>query len=359
MLVISCILHFIIDGICAYSMFASYRVGGAESYLFYNLCAFALQMPFGALADLVVFKMGAKNRIAVKRFYWCITLLGILFTVIGMYAGVFSLGVGNALFHVGGGLGAIKEDEERSLKGSGLGVFVAPGALGIFAGKLLADVGFPGAYVKNSWIALAALLVLTGFLRMFYEERHLIFVEASPEGAVKRFRDGIADLMVAAVVCFLAVIIRSFVGLAGSFEWKKGFLMVFLAAIAVVSGKAAGGFLAAGIGKLKAVCISLVLSAVCFAFSSKAVFGLLALLFFNMTMPVTLHILVKKMPLFPGFSFGLLTFGLFLGFLPEYLGIKTGLGTPLLGVIGSLLTLLLLLAALLPEEIKKKKGPSA
>jgi FSR family fosmidomycin resistance protein-like MFS transporter len=43
---------------------------------------------------------------------------------------------------------------------------------------------------------------------------------------------------------------------------------------------------------------------------------------FNMTMPVTLWATAKIFPGAKGFAFGLLTFGLFLGFLPVYLGIE-------------------------------------
>lgn len=355
MIIIDSILHFIIDGICAYSMFGTYGAKGTETYLFYNLCAFALQMPFGALADLVLFKLGRSNGIAIKRFYFSVTFLGVIFTIVGMFAGPLPLGVGNALFHVGAGMSTIKEDRDRNFFGRGLGVFVAPGALGLFVGKSLADFGFPKLYVRNCWIGIAALMVLIGFLRLYYEERKFVFVEAEPVGTVNRVREGIADLITSLIVCFAAVIIRSFMGLTGSFEWKKGFTLAFLATLAVVLGKAAGGFLSHALGELKAVCISMLLSAVCFAFSTKAVFGIFALFFFNMTMPITLYILVRKMPSFPGFAFGLLTFGMFLGFLPEYLDFDLGLSTGVLGLICSLVTMVLLAVILVPEEIRKRR----
>ena len=41
---------------------------------------------------------------------------------------------------------------------------------------------------------------------------------------------------------------------------------------------------------------------------------------FNMTMPVTLWAAAKLLPGGRGFAFGMLTFALFLGFLPAYLG---------------------------------------
>ncbi len=355
MLAINSVLHFIVDGICAYSMFGTYGADGTQNYLFYNLFAFALQMPIGALADLVLLKIGEKNGMIIKRFYFSVMLLGVIFTVIGMFAGFLALGVGNALFHIGGGMRTIKDDTEKKLFGRGLGVFVAPGALGIFAGKFLADLGLTEVVVRNVWIGIALLMILLGFMRLWYEERHLVFVETRPGSISKIFEHGFTDLIVSGFVCFAAVVIRSFFGLSASFEWKNGLLLVLLATAAVVLGKAAGGFLAYGAGELKAVCISMTASAICFAFSEIPVFGLLALFFFNMTMPVTLYILVRKMPSFPGFSFGLLTFGMFLGFLPEYLGREAGMKTPVTGTICSIATLILLAVILIPEEIRKKR----
>lgn len=46
--------------------------------------------------------------------------------------------------------------------------------------------------------------------------------------------------------------------------------------------------------------------------------GILALLFFNMTMPLTLFLMWNEMREQPGLAFGVLTFALFLGFLPVY-----------------------------------------
>lgn len=67
--------------------------------------------------------------------------------------------------------------------------------------------------------------------------------------------------------------------------------------------------------------------------------GVLALLLFNMTMPLTLYQLWLRWPQYPGTVFGALTFGLFLGFLPVALGWQIPVG----GTVGSLMSLVLLL----------------
>ena len=47
------ILHMFVDGICAFAMFGRFvNNGSGDAYfLIYNFCAFALQMPFGAMLD--------------------------------------------------------------------------------------------------------------------------------------------------------------------------------------------------------------------------------------------------------------------------------------------------------------------
>jgi len=51
---------------------------------------------------------------------------------------------------------------------------------------------------------------------------------------------------------------------------------------------------------------------------------------------------VQKLKGLAGFSFGLLTFGLFIGFLPTYLGMELLVDDRVLGAVGSLLSLVIL-----------------
>ncbi|MCR4617721.1 MAG: hypothetical protein K5669_05995 [Lachnospiraceae bacterium] len=350
MLVINAILHFLIDGICAYSMFGKYGSYGAEGYLFYNFYAFSLQMPIGALCDLVVSRL--KNRIIIKRFYWVVTLLGVLFTLLGMAVGFSALGVGNALFHVGGGLTSIREDEERKLKGRGLGIFVAPGALGLFIGNTLSDYTFIATLVRGAFIVLVLSAVLAGFLRLYYAEKHLIFMEINASDSKARLKDSVFNLVLSAVICFVVVILRSYVGMAVGFSWKNGFVLGLIVTLSIVFGKVAGGFLAAKIGEFKAALISLSAAAVFYVFSEIPVCGVLALFFFNMTMPITLYILIKRLPKLPGFSFGLLTFGLFIGFYMIYSDVKLPVSGNIVGAVGSVISALLLTVILIKKDKK-------
>ena len=80
--------------------------------------------------------------------------------------------------------------------------------------------------------------------------------------------------------------------------------------------------------------------------------GILAVFLFNMTMPVTLWAVARVMPGAKGFTFGLLTFGLFLGWLPSWLGWPNLLTGPAAYAGVSLLSLALLWLPLRGEAVR-------
>jgi FSR family fosmidomycin resistance protein-like MFS transporter len=308
------LLHFLVDGVCAWSMFGGFLAGSGNvsRMLVYNFCAFALQLPLGIVAD----------RLEGRKVPVLFALLGTALTLAGAVAHPAVLGLGNALFHVGGGIGTIREDWSRDWKGRALGIFVAPGALGLFLGGRLAGTA-------NPWFLLP---VGIGMGLLLWRTPHPVQPEPKPIRC---------NSILLALSCFLVVVLRSHVGMAVSFPWKSGFWMGLLAVLAVVLGKMAGGVLAARFGMMGVTAASLVLAAAGYLLGDIPVLGLLALLCFNMTMPLTLYALVRRFPKNPGAVFGLLTFGLFLGFLPTAYGYELPLG----GSLGCLLSLVLLLPA--------------
>jgi len=115
------ILHLFVDGICALAMFGVFipREDGYLSMLLYNFCAFALQMPFGVLIDLIASDGGqdtAKPKAGGKRGWkwqgadiaFLTAAAGVACTIAGAVSHPIVLGIGNALFHVGGGVGTIQ-----------------------------------------------------------------------------------------------------------------------------------------------------------------------------------------------------------------------------------------------------------
>ena len=125
------LVHMAVDLSCAFLIY-TYVLGGEQWYLWlllYNFCAFALQMPIGAAAD----RLDRNSCVAVGG---CAGVLaGLLLGIAGFPAGAAVVaGVGNACFHVGGGIDVLNRSERRAAP---LGIFVAPGALGIFLGTML------------------------------------------------------------------------------------------------------------------------------------------------------------------------------------------------------------------------------
>ena len=306
MTVLYSVLHFLVDGVCAWAMLGR-LAGGAEGFLLYNFCAFALQLPLGAVLD----------RLGGRKMPLIFAGTGCALTVLGAMLHPAVLGLGNALFHVGGGVDVIREDEKRHFRGQALGIFVAPGAMGLYLGGLIAG--------KTPWLLLPAGAVMALAL-FFIQSPGEISTAPSQKQPVFLFS-----------ACFLVVVLRSFVGFQVVFPWKTG-AMAFAATAAVVLGKMAGGVLAARFGARRVTVCSLPLAAVCYALGQIPAFGLLALLCFNMTMSLTLYALWRRFPDYPGAVFGSLTLALFLGFLPTCFGINLPIG----GVFGSILSLVLL-----------------
>lgn len=365
-------LHLLVDGVCALAMFGHFLSwkDGRFYLLIYNFCAFALQMPMGALLDILCAERPGWQENGAKRrgiCHWTLltAMAGVLCTIAGAVTHPAVLGLGNALFHVGGGVGTIEEDRKRQWQGRGLGVFVAPGALGLYLGTLLAKGGAAQAGLWAACVLMTGLCVVliyrqrrgragaaarhcVGKYGIEQEDTERELVSRDNTGQEGRERNkaggGRTSALWLAVCCFAVVILRSYIGMTVRFSWKTTLMSEVLGVLAVVFGKAAGGFLAARYGYLRIAGISLSAAAVCYLFSEALPPGIAALFLFNMTMPVTLYLLIDSFPQMPGFAFGLLTFALFLGFLPEYFGMPPAAGGNVTGSLGSVLSLLLLAA---------------
>lgn len=316
--------HMGIDFLCAFSLYRCFKER-YEAFLLYNFCAFALQMPFGILLDLW---SDQKKKSFLPGFVFTVT--GIALTILGSFCSHVILGIGNAFFHVGGGVITIHEDDDSDLNGRGLGTFVAPGAIGLILGILYHG----SALFETIRLIVSVMLVMLGIIlginrteNEYHEQQTIAFDR---------------DLSYLAALCFAVVVIRSVTGLAMSFSWKNGAFLTIVATIALASGKTEGGFLSARFGMKKTILFSLLAAAIAYVFGNESIAGLLALFAFNMTMPLTLYLLVQKMKRMPGMAFGILTFGLFIGYLPVHYGYLKNISPFPFGTIASLVSLVLL-----------------
>lgn len=276
------VMHSLIDFLCAFSVFGLYRFRSDpfQVFLIYNFCAFAMQLPLGILLDAY---MDRKRETRELLPFLALTL-GAFLTAAGCFGGVITLGLGNALFHSGAGILSIMEDDASGMHGAGLGVFVAPGAIGLYLGTVLQSAArVPLVAVVSAVLAICVLLLYRS-----------LSCCPQPLPSVPEKEPFAGRALIALALCFGVVVIRSSVGFAVSFSWKTGFLLSFLSVIALASGKAAGGFAAAHFGMRKTVVVSLLVSAAAFCRKDFLPAGMLALFAFNMTMPLTLYLLSRR-----------------------------------------------------------------
>lgn len=333
--------HFLVDFSCAF-LLLHYLQASSQFYfylLLYNFCAFALQMPMGLLADRL-------NKNALLAAMGCVMVFA-TYLFYGLPLGAVLLaGIGNGLFHIGGGIEILNISTEKA---SPLGVFVSPGAFGIYLGTAWSWTNSFTHLIAMTALAATAAVIL---FASFQKEKHF-----SSDNVPVSFHGISRWGVLCALAClFLVVCLRSYAGLSLSFPWKGEQSWGIFLISAVVLGKAAGGFLSDGIGAKRAAVLSLGLAAILFLFSSAPIAGILAVFLFNMTMPITLWAVARHMKGSKGFSFGLLTFGLFLGYLPAYYQMQPLFSSSVsLGFAAvSLLSLALLLAGLRQNNSEKK-----
>ena len=292
--------HFWVDLSCAFLAFR-FLSGSADfllCLLLYNFCAFALQMPLGLWAD-------GLDRNGVVAAAGC-GLTAAAFLVPVPLASAVTAGVGNALFHLGGGIDVLNTSGKRA---AALGVFVSPGAVGLYVGTF-----WGGGTAISALLPPAGLLILGGGILLLCRRT----MGSLRSGNAPVETEPVGGSWLPLIPLFLVVVLRSWMGLGQSFSWKAEWSLSLVAALAL--GKAAGGFLMDAVGPRRAAGWSLGLAAVLYLFSGDPIPGIFAVFLFNMTMPMTLWAAAKILPGAKGFGFGLLTFALFLGYLPVYLG---------------------------------------
>ena len=313
--------HFWMDLSCALLLFRT-LLGSPDlvlCLLVYNFCAFALQMPFGLLAD----RLDRNGAVAAAG---CIlTALAYLSPVPVLTA--VTAGVGNALFHTGGGREVLRGGETAGP----VGVFAAPGGLGLFLGTLWGKGDALGLWLGPFCLAvLAAAILWTCYWQSGTSRRS---GSASPDLDAPAGYGPLALL-------FLASALQSWVGMA-PLPWAAGSWALALAA-ALFAGKTAGGFLARRLGPRRMAAWVLLPAAGLYLASRLPLPGILAAPLFHATVPLVLWAAGRCLPGAKGFAWGLMKFGLFLGYLPSALGWHSPVPEPWGCAVAALVLLVLL-----------------
>ncbi len=285
-LLINSIAHLLVDGVSCSVLFSA-EAGGAEltaAILIYNTLAFSGQCVVGYILDRI------GNSLRLARISMLIVALA-WFLPIGVIPKAVVAGIGNSVFHVAGGIMTMLEYRGRAKE---LGLFVAPGAIGVSLGVFFSHLG---VWLACGLIACAALIGFSAKGAFLYNE--------SPTFLGKSLRRRDLPVSVAAFLT-AAVAVRAVGGSAVSFPWKTGVEAALIMTLFVFAGKAAGGFVCDRIGAVRTAYISIVPAAILVAFFSAYMVPSLAGQFLlNLTMPVTLWLLYEAMPDSPGLAFGL------------------------------------------------------
>ena len=299
--------HFVVDTACIMMVINlsgdGNPVTSASLILLYDLIAFATQPIFGYISD----KLAKYGKIAALG---CIlTATGMLFYHVPLLA-VFISGIGNALFHVGGGVVSLKLDPGKAWAP---GIFIAPGTMGVFVGTLLGKQ----AYVPWPLIVLLVLLAAA----------HYIIKEPSVEkqygrGSIQGFQNEKLFNIVLVLILF-TVVIRSFAGLGINYVWKTDIKLSLIMSICIMFGKALGGILSDRFGLLNVPTVGLILSVPCLILGlSYPLAGSIGMFLFNLTMPVTLLLAANLFPKHEGLGFGMTVLAISIGTIPAFSGLK-------------------------------------
>jgi len=303
--------HALIDATCAGVIFAIVARAQAEPQMLfglivvYNVLAFSTQPLFGLVVDRFAIPVYAAVLgavlVAVSTLFLPVPFLAVLMT-----------GIGNALFHVGGGVISLNLLPGRAALP---GIYVAPGALGLLAGMLIGKGGH--------FVAWPFILLLSGTIVLILRiPRPEAVAPRSLPGNLKWFETVILLLLI-------SVAIRSLVGMSLVFPWKSNPALLFVLTGAVVLGKAWGGILGDRFGWAKVAVSGLAVSIPLLTFFAQSPApAILGVFLFNLSMPVTLICLAEMLPGKSGFAFGLTTLALIIGALPTFTQLRVSTGHP-------------------------------
>jgi FSR family fosmidomycin resistance protein-like MFS transporter len=290
--------HAVVDASCAFLILGAIAVK-TNIWLvivLYNALAFGLQVPFGMMLD----------KYNYPRF---VVITGLLFVFIAYFGlnepmGIAILaGIGNALFHVGGGKVSLQIDYKKAIYP---GLFVAPGGIGLAIGIYLAKINCL-AFVFVFPISLFVMSIILFFVKI--PELSVAMKPSKQSNYV-----GLIILLL-----LLSIAVRSVVGLTIQFPWKTHIPLLILLTSAIALGKILGGLFADKYGWMKIGLGGLVCSIPLLFFgTSIAAMGIIGIFIFNFTMPITLVAISNELPNRAGFSFGLTTLALFIGGIPSF-----------------------------------------
>ena len=328
-------IHFIVEIVC---FFFLSRVTNNSRFVWlipfiYDGVAFVPQSLIGYISD----KYPKINMGIIGTILLIITYLLYGLTKIDVYILLIILCLGNAFLHVAGAENTLKTSNGKLAPSA---IFVAGGSFGVITGRLLAKTAI------SPLILLIPILSMIPFIL-------LADTEITNKSNCKKFnyvKENINPYLIV-LIAFFVVIMRGYIGYGIPTSWNKTTIQNVIFFFMMGFGKALGGILSDRIGIRRVAIFSTLLAIpfLCFG-DNHMIISIIGVMFFSMTMSITLGILVSVLKNTPGLAFGITTIGLFLGTAPIFF-IKL---TMKINII--LIIIVSILCSILLSYVLKKEG---
>lgn len=269
--------------------------------LVYDGMAFVPQAVIGKISDKYrKIKFSIIGSVLLLVSFLCMFWLNI-----NVYISLILLCLGNVFIHVNGAEVTLRNSNGKL---SHSAIFVSGGSFGVIIGRILADSFIPAI--------IAFLLIFTMIPFILLADTY-----SSAENKPLPF-DYTNNKIKPEIIILLAifvVVVRGYMGYGIPTSWNKTVLQSVILYFTMGIGKALGGILSDTYGIRKTAFLSTILAIPFLCFGDKLMLiSLIGVMFFSMTMSITLAILVSALKSSPGLAFGLTTIGLFLGTLPIF-----------------------------------------
>jgi FSR family fosmidomycin resistance protein-like MFS transporter len=306
-------------------------------FLIYNIIAFGLQMFIGYFVDIHSIE---HSKIA---FVGCLLVCAGVLLGCFPWLALFLCALGNASFHIGGGINSLVYSEGKMARG---GIFVSSGAIGVTLGTIAGRGEVP------FWVIVILLLVCSYAIRFYCVfDKNKVIPNFDKLNVSKPIVTN-GNLIIC--LCFISIMVRSYVGFQIPILWKTNTFLFILPSICAFIGKFGGGILADYFGARNVGVLSLLVSIplLC-SFNSNIVLCSIGLVMFNITMSITLWGIASQLKNQPGFAFGLTTLALLIGNIPIFL---FTLPENLIEIVLPLLILVSSICILISIENPKRRG---
>lgn len=326
-------VHFVVEVL---SFFFLYSIVGDSLILWlapfvYDMLAFIPQILIGILSD----------RFAKIPF----GIIGILLMIIGLclfelnstspiLAIVAIIALGNACVHINGAEVTLRSGNGKIFPAA---LFVAGGSFGVITGKLLVNIAQPWLLIIFAMTTIPIIIIAERYRKQTANQK-------IPCKSFNYANKAIAVWTVA-ILALLVVAIRGYIGYGIPTSWNKSTIQTITLFIFMGVGKALGGIFVDKIGVRKTAYISMLGAIPFLVFGDQNMaISLIGVMFFSMTMAITLAVLVSAFPETPGFAFGITTVGLAIGSLPVFfIEVKSILINSIMIIIASTLCLFIIL----------------